>query len=435
MAASIITLLLFFALAAFAAGTFTIHRELNEAMDRTLEQVARRLLPLAVDDLMAQDKTNAARELAQAVSMEHQPAIFQIRNGEGNVLIRSHEAPAEPLSKKLRLGFSESDGWHIFTVESLGGSVYVQVAQRQSYRREETMEAAAGFVYPMLALIPLSAFAIGLIVRRSAQPVKLLWTEIDQRHGDKLTSLALDSIPDELQGIARSVNGLMSRLAASIEAEREFSANAAHELRTPLAGALAQIEILKRAKLPKPEQQRVEEVARALSNLGQRTEKLLQLARSNYDQLPQSTVCNLSLVTRLVADEIARRSNDRDLILDLPANGPQVQFDADALAIVVRNLIENALDYSPENSAITVRVTESGTIETENETDFISPEVVERLTARYERQDKRGDGFGLGLAIVSRLVRQAGGDMRLQAEQISAGRSMFRAKIQCVVAV
>ncbi|WP_378952625.1 histidine kinase dimerization/phospho-acceptor domain-containing protein [Mesorhizobium sp. ANAO-SY3R2] len=164
-------------------------------------------------------------------------------------------------------------------------------------------ESAVSLLVPVLPLAPLSLGVIWLVVRRSLKPIKAFRHEIGARDRANLTPIAIEKLPTELATIASSVNHLLVRLRHAIEAEREFAANAAHELRTPVAGALAQIQQLN-LELPYGNARtRAQEIEKSLVRLGRLTEKLLQLARAEAGIGLAEETADLAAVIRLVASD------------------------------------------------------------------------------------------------------------------------------------
>ena len=132
-----------------------------------------------------------------------------------------------------------------FTRRALAdGMTFVQVADAMDNRTEAVMEGSMALFLPVLVLIPVSVLLIWLIVRRALAPVDDLREAIEEKDGGNLAPVPSSMLPRELRPIASSVNRLLSRLQAAFDAEREFTANSAHELRTPIAGALAQTQML-----------------------------------------------------------------------------------------------------------------------------------------------------------------------------------------------
>ncbi|MEI9420875.1 sensor histidine kinase N-terminal domain-containing protein [Mesorhizobium sp. Cs1299R1N1] len=163
LVASLILVTVAVGLVAAGTGSITLHREINEAMDSSMQEAARRLLPVVIDDLFGRETSQSPRKLGEAVPDDDGGRmVFQVRDGAGHVLMHSYGAPAEPLTIKLAQGFSEEAGWRVYTEPAVSGTVFVQVAELDTRRNEETFEAAIGFLIPMVILIPLSALVAWL---------------------------------------------------------------------------------------------------------------------------------------------------------------------------------------------------------------------------------------------------------------------------------
>lgn len=405
-----------FGVVAAATGSYTLQREINEAMDSSMQEAARRLLPLVIDDLFERDEPQSPRRLAEAVSEDDGGRlVFQVRNGEGRVLMGSYSAPVEPLTQGLAQGFSEQAGWRVYTEPAVSGSLFVQVAERDAHRNEETLEAATGFLVPMIILTPLSAIVAWLSLAHSLRPIATLRNEIKARHGDHLAPIRTENLPSELAAIATSVNSLMQRLDMALDAEKEFTANAAHELRTPIAGALAQTERLIAEATDEVGRKRPRQIKAALSHLARLSEKLMQLARADAGIAAGGKSADLASVAAFVVNDFEQHGENRSrLRLEAPAKGRmQVPIDPDALAIVLRNLIENALLHGAENTQVVVRVGDDLALSVVNEGPVV-PATTD-LVKRFERGATRAAGSGLGLAIVNRILQQVGATLVLNS--------------------
>ncbi|MFA6155814.1 ATP-binding protein [Mesorhizobium sp.] len=421
LVASLLLVTVAFGMVAAATGSITLHREINEAMDGAMQEAARRLLPLVIDDLFGRDPSQSPRKLADAVSDDDgDRLIFQVRDASGRVLMHSHDAPAEPLAAELVQGFAEAAGWRIYTQSAVSGTVFIQVAELDARRNEETLEAATGFLVPMVMLIPLTALAAWLALARSLRPIATLRGEISARHGDNLAPIRSEGLPLELAAIAKSVNSLMQRLSMALDAEKEFTANAAHELRTPIAGALAQTERLIAEAPDEAARKRPRQIKAALSNLAGLSEKLMQLARADAGVAVAGKSADLAAVAALVVTDFEQHSQNRGrLHLETSANGQvRAAIDTDALAIVLRNLIENALRHGAEDGHVVVRIDEDARLSIINGGPVVA--APDRLVKRFERGATRAEGSGLGLAIVSRILQQV--DATLVLNSPASGR-------------
>ncbi|MFC3324974.1 ATP-binding protein [Mesorhizobium cantuariense] len=416
LVASLILVTVAFGLVAAGTGSITLHREINEAMDSSMQEAARRLLPLVIDDLFGREASQSPRRLAEAVSDDDGGRLmFQVRDASGRVLIHSYDAPAEPLTAELTQGFSEAAGWRIYTEPAISCTVFIQVAELDSRRNEETLEAATGFLIPMVILIPLSALVAWLTLARFLRPIATLRGEISARHGDNLAPIRTEDLPSELAAIAKSVNSLMRRLHMALDAEKEFTANAAHELRTPIAGALAQTERLIAEAPDEVARKRPRQIKAALSDLAGLSEKLMQLARADAGVAVAGKPADLATVAALVVADFEQRSQNKGrLRLETPKAKAYAAIDTDALAIVLRNLIENALRHGAGGAQVVVRIGDDASLGVINEGPVVP--VPGSLIKRFKRGSTRAEGSGLGLAIVNKILQQ------IDATLVLAGR-------------
>jgi len=282
-------------------------------------------------------------------------------------------------------------------------------------RRKAAARAARALALPLLALVPLSAFGVWALVAWSFRPVRRLADEIGARGAGDLTPLADAGLPSEMTPVARSVNSLMARVRQTLDAERRFAANAAHELRTPIAAALAQTQRLLGEVEGEAARARAETVEARLRGLGRLAEKLMQLARAQGARLVSDAPVDVGPALRLVVAE-ARRADGlgERLVATLPAGPILSRVDADALAIELRNLIENAARHGAGDAPVTVEV-EACALRVVNRGPVVAPEVLARLTRPFERGATEASGSGLGLAIVAAIARESGATLDLRS--------------------
>lgn len=406
-----------FGLIAAAAGSVTLHREINEAMDGAMREAAHRLLPVVLDDLVSRDVTAGPRRLAEGVSDEADDRlVFQVRDKDGRVLIHSHDAPGTPLTDTLDQGFSDSGGWRIYSEPASGKALVVQVAESTAQRDEEIAEAAIGFLLPIALLTPVTAILAGVLLARFLRPVGRLRADISGRHGENLDPILTHGYPAELASIAKSVNKLMRRLRMAIEAEKEFTANAAHELRTPIAGAMAQADRLLAETPDESTRRRARQIKAALGELAGLSEKLMQLARADAGLAESDKPCDMMAVAALVVKDFRHGGRAGEAVaLSGPAVGPMAPMDPDALAIIIRNLVENALRHGAAWKPVTVTIADDMSLSVVNEGPVVPREELGRLARRFLRGSTQAEGSGLGLAIVSKIVQQAGGVLVLNS--------------------
>ncbi|WFU01208.1 ATP-binding protein [Rhizobium sp. CB3171] len=409
------TVVLFW-LIAVGIGVYVVNKELAETFDGALQETAQRLMPLVVDDLADRDPSADPQTLENMErGLNREYLTYQVLDATGKLILHSHDAPKIPYDVPLKIGFHNTPKYRIYTESSLNGTLFLHVADAFKNRREASRESGVALLWPLLALIPGSIVAIWFIVGRSLRPIDRLRSEIATKDGGNMAPLESEPLPRELQPIGRSVNLLLGRLRSALEAEREFTANSAHELRTPIAGALAQTQRLI-AELPKgPLAERAGRIETSLSNLGRLAEKLLQLSRAQAGIGTGDKPADLIAIIETVIGDYDRDTGTAGrILLENEAAGKLIRnVDIDAFAIAIRNLIENALIHGPTDDEVTVRIGKAGTIHILNGGNVLSQEELADLKKRFWRGNTKASGSGLGLAIAERIVEQIGGRLDL----------------------
>jgi two-component system OmpR family sensor kinase len=404
-----------FWLIAVGLGAYVMQHEFAEIFDGTLQETAERLMPLVLDDLAQRNGDTDPQQLQdmeQGLNKEY--LTYQVLDATGKVILHSKDAPAVAYDVPLKIGFHNTPKYKIYTESALNGTLFLHVADAFKNRREALREGTVALLWPLLVLIPVSMAAVWFIVNRSLAPIDRLRSEIATKDSGNMAALESDSLPRELRPIARSVNLLLGRLRAALDAEREFTSNSAHELRTPIAGALAQTQRLI-AELPKgPLAERAGRIETSLFNLGRLAEKLLQLSRAEAGIGTGDKPVDLAAIIETVIADYDRDSETAGRILrECEPDGTLIRnVDIDAFAIVLRNLIENALVHGPTEGQVLVKI-DDGAIRIINGGDIVSPEDLAGLKRRFRRGRTRASGSGLGLAIAERIITQMGGRLDL----------------------
>lgn len=402
-------------LLASSLGIMVMQDEFAEIFDSAVEETAERLLPLVVNDIQEGGESSAQLDSTQrAAGKEY--LTYQARDRLGHVLVHSHDSSTEPFDVPLVAGFADTSTQRIYTAVSPDGAIFLQVADAFANRREAIVEASVALFLPLVILIPASIAAVIFVVRRTLHPIQELRDDIGRKDSGNMVPVDTSPLPAELHPIARSVNLLLERLRLSLEAEREFTSNSAHELRTPIAGALAQAQRLK-AVVPTEFSPRIDQIEQSLSHLGRLAEKLLQMSRADAGIGISDTLTDLVPVIKIVVGDLERMSiGDGRINLHL---GKDVQLERhinpDAFGIVIRNLLENALVHSPQDSMVEISVENGNRLRVANECELISPEDLAGLTVRFTRGPTKASGSGLGLAIVSNLVEKMNAKLTLSS--------------------
>lgn len=342
---------------------------------------------------------------------------FEVRDGQDRLIMRSAGAGELLSERRERSGFYVTDDALLYSIADPASRYSVTVATARSHRDSAIAEATWALFLPMVALLALMAGTTFFLVRLFVAPVKDLSTELSKRGGTYLAPLDSAALPSELRPIAQSANLLMQRLQKAMDAERVFAANSAHELRTPIAGALAQVQQLRAEIGDGKGHVRAAEIEGALKRLANLGTRLLQLARADANLGQRQERQNLTPVLQAVVSEFTGRAVSPLAVIlhDNLRQDLMVQMDADAFAIVVRNLIENAERHGASGSPIEIEVGADWTISVKNHGPVVSDEDLPTLKQRFQRGHSDAEGSGLGLAIADKLVTQSGGVLTLMS--------------------
>ena len=400
--------------------------EMDEVFDSALQETGQRILQLAVVDILSREEDVAAQHLA-ALGPHEEYFTYVVRDAGGRVLLASHRAAVEEFPLLDGPGFHQAGAHRYYQEAAVSGSVVLTIAEPVSHRREASREVALALGLPLVLVLPLSIIAIFFGLRYGLKPLDILRLQVAARGADDLSPLADAGLPQELRPIAAGMSALLARLEQSFQAERSFAAHAAHELRTPLAGAVMQVQRLRKATAEPSTAAKDAEVESALKRLSHLSERLLQLARAEGARLTLAEAADLRPVLDLVAGDFARAG--ADLRLTLPDAPMLSQMDPDAAAIIARNLFENALRHG--TGPVTAALSPDGWLVVDNDAPAILPDLLAQLTRPFARGGPGDEGAGLGLAIVSRIAERAGAEMRLTSPLPGQTRG-FRAAVRLI---
>jgi two-component system, OmpR family, sensor kinase len=328
--------------------------------------------------------------------------------------------PGLDLPEMAELGFSNvstpQGRWRVFSVE-LGGQV-LQVGQPETVRSDLAFASAARTLAPFLMLLPVLAFLIWYVVGRGLAPLDRLARDAATRTAVALDPFPEEGAPEEVRPLVRSLNGLMDRLAAALAGQRAFVADAAHELRTPLAALKLQAQLAARAEEPGERASCLAELQRGLDRAAHVVQQLLTLAREEPGAdvgRADQTVALAELVAQVVADHAPLAESKQ---IDLGATSiderATVRGDPMALRTLLTNLVDNAIRYSPTGGRVDLAagMASDGTgayLEVSDSGPGIPKAERERVFDRFYRRAGNGqDGSGLGLSIVKAIAERHG---------------------------
>ena len=397
-------------LAASLATVLALRHEMDEVFDSALQEVAQRVLPLAYQEVLNRETPGAENRIAR-VGDHDEYLTYLVRDASGAVLIRSHDADPAVFPAPLSAGFLSTADYRFYTVSAISQTLFVTAAEPLAHRNGAMWQATRTMLWPLLLLLPLCGLGVWGLVRLTLHPVRAFQAEIGARGRGNLTPVAAPGLPEELAPLQGAVNTLMTRLRRALDAERSFTASSAHELRTPIAAALAQTQRLI-AELPHgPAQDRAAGIEAALKRLAQLSAKLLDLAKAEGAGLLSETPQDLGPVLGLVVQSLHPQAGR--LTLTLPPHPVLSVIDPDAFAILARNLIENALKHGAGDKPVTVSLSAGATLSVVNGGPPIDAASLARLRQPFERGGTTALGTGLGLAIVEAIAAGIGTTLTL----------------------
>ncbi len=395
-----------------ASGLVAQH-EMNEVFDSALQETAQRILPLAVTDILNREN-GTGNQTAPALKDHDEYLTYLVRDRQGNLLLQSHDADPGVFRKRPEEGFSNTTTHRIYGASAVSDTIYIEVAEPLAHRREAALEAGLALLMPLIFLIPVSLLGVWWIVRLSLREVVEFRQSIEARGAGDLSPVEGDWLPTEFEPIAVAVNRLLERLQRTLETERSFTANSAHELRTPLATALAKVQRLKTQLQNDQLRNNVGEIEEALRSLSLLSGKLLELAKAEGGGAISQTQHNLVPILAMIVADFESQASGR-INLTLPEREVNSFLDPDAFAILVRNLIENALRHGSRQQPVEVSMADDGRLRVCNGGDVVPPEQLALLRNRFARGRTDATGSGLGLAIADAIATGAGMTLHLRS--------------------
>ena len=395
-----------------ASGLVAQH-EMNEVFDSALEETAQRILPLAVTDILNREN-GAGNQKAPALKDHDEYLTYLVRDEAGNILLQSHDADPGVFSRTPAEGFSDTLTHRLYGVSAVSNTIYLEVAEPLAHRRESALEAGLALLLPLLVLIPVSLLGVWWIVRLSLRKVVDFQQDIESRGAGDLSPVVEEQLPREFEPIAGAINRLLERLHRALESERSFTANSAHELRTPLATALAKVQRLKTRMPDDYLKNDVAEIEEALRSLSVLSGKLLELAKAEGGGALSQSQQDLVPILAMIARDFEAQAPGR-VVLSLPEREVNSFLDPDAFAILVRNLIENALKHGSRSEPVKINLNDNGVLRISNGGERVPPEQLALLRNRFARAKTDAAGSGLGLAIADAIAKGAGMTLHLRS--------------------
>lgn len=386
--------------------------ELNELLDAHLAQTASFLVTQVGDGHEDPDDFTTTPTLHK-----YQPRVaFQIWH-ENQILVRSDKAPQKAFRSDFKNGFEnlKIDGqvWRVFSTQGNAKDVWIHVAEMDQYRKDILYAGLKSAIYPLFFVFPLLALLIWWSIRISLSPLHTLGKEIGARKAYSLEPLPEVEIVAEVQPLVKALNLLFKRVDAQLVNERQFTSDAAHELRTPIAAIRMQAQVALGSTQADTQKEALDALIHGCDRATRLISQMLELSRLDAieptHELADSELVDVVSITRtqLAESGSAWMEKNQQLSFDSP-EALQLRINPAWLAIMIRNLIDNAIRYSPAGSSIQVRWLKGPEISliVEDSGPGMDALDMNRLGDRFFRVPGHdGTGCGLGWSILKRISR------------------------------
>lgn len=382
--------------------------EMQELLDAHLAQSASLLAAQLGDDI-----DEVELEHVQSLHKYARNVAFQVWLHGNILLLHSADAPNEKLSR-IENGFSDAtvNGriWRVFSHWDARHEYLVQVAEAAEARDHLAYEIVEKLVKPLLVSLPLLGLLVWFAVGASLKPLKRIGADLARRDPKYLAPIE-GEVPREIAPMLERLNGLLERVQSSLEGERRFTSDAAHELRTPLAALKTQLQVAQGAGNGDERELSIAKAIAAGDRATRLVEQLLTLARLEHDAWKtRAEVIDLQRLAARVLAESAQAAAEKGIRLSLEGEpGLSISGHSGLLSILLRNLIDNALRYSPPQTEVIVSVRSAAgevVLEVQDQGPGVPPGERERVLQPFHRlEDSGSGGSGLGLSIVSRIAQ------------------------------
>lgn len=411
----------------------------NAPYDRTLSDHLRVLQHEMEQQRISHGITLSPTVLTLFQAENEQPARWEIRNANGRSIAGNATIPLPDNwayeTNKIRFINETLDKQSIRVAYTWGGKdldgtpFLTVVAETNERRATLQQEILTGMLTPQLIVLPLAALLVGLGLTQGLEPLTLLQERIRARRPNDLSPIDQDLAPAEITPLLTAMNDLLGQLAASTAIQRRFVANAAHQLKTPLAGMRTQAELALREHSPEKLEASLKQLIKGSERATRLVNQLLALTRAENSGSRHSQLIPLDLNALAEQQTLEWVERAMQLRIDLgfePAQNPVfINGQSTMLAELLNNLLDNALLYTPERGWVTVRVGDTPLpyLEIEDSGQGIPDEYRDKVFDRFFRiLGTAVDGSGLGLAIVKEIADQHGASINFMTPGSRAGQ-------------
>ena len=366
---------------------------------------------------------------ADALGLKYERKIaFQLWSKKYGLLLRSDSAPTFAFALST-YGFSETNidnqVWYVYSIANSTGEYIIHVGQKEEIRAELTDEISSQLATQFLFGLPFLGTVIWFIVGLSLKPINQLEKALAIREASYLKPLSIKKLPNEIVPVVNEINNLFLQLERAFEHERRFTADASHELRTPLAGLLTQAHVAMRTTDEEVRKQALSRIKQAVNRMSYMVQQLLTFSRieSNTEFLTkQNTMVNREVIQ--VIAELEPEAHKKQILIEFVENNiVPVVVNEPLVAILIRNIIDNAIKYTPAKGTVLITVTGQEKylqLCVEDSGPGIPPDQYEKSLERFHRCVETANtvkGTGLGFSIVQRIASIHNADLILGVSQ------------------
>lgn len=417
----LIVLLAALAFAAWAASSVWLYRsaqtQASDLFDAALVETAHAVFAAVAHEGLRKDDDDFDFEPERRMQTER--IFYQLRDRRGTIRYGSPGAPTDALADADANGFTEraigSVAYRVYTLRDPRRRAAIHVGQRIADREAAERAMTLQLLLPGVVVVLLLSAGVWFIVRRVTAPVISFSRAIDARAPTDSGAVVVGDLPTELQPVGHAVNRLLERVETALLRERTLTADAAHELRTPLAALRAQAQVALRSRDDAERRTALQALIGGVDRATRLVETVLTLARLDARTLDRAALRTTALQP-LVADVVASmgaaaRTDGRQIEVDVAPI--DVRVDSDSLPVALRNLLENALRHAASTVRIAAHQAQGRTvIAVLDDGPGMSDEQRARAFDRFFRGTVDGTGAGLGLALVKRVAEMHGGEVR-----------------------
>lgn len=413
------------------------NHEVAELFDAQLAQFSRSLQAIVLYDINTIDNSSAQEILDYPIATVNSNTFneydlqnghtyerkmaFQLWESRGRLVLRSASAPIIPLDSKAmqpeERGFSDvildSEKWRVFSLWDKDYRYLIQVGERYAIRDELTSEIVENFLLPSITSIPILALMIWFGIGRGLSPLRKVAKEVTRRDPSHLDPIKLKNVPIEIRPLIEELNALFFRVHTAMEKERRFTDDAAHELRTPLAALKIQAQVARAAKSDEEKTSAIIKIITGVDRATHLVQQMLVLARLGADDSKKinSTPINIHKTSEELIAQLALRAIEKNINLSFHCDDNCIIYGETAnFEILLANILNNAINYTPQNGSVKVEIHDSENSINLKVTDTgvgIAKKDFERVFERYYRvRAAVADGCGLGLTISKQCAEQ-----------------------------